>query len=228
MLYLLLFILFTGILSQECMERNYKDIDNKYLVALQNAKVLTHNSIRDLSSVPYKESIIVKSLTSWDGYVNFLGKNIITNRDIWVTLEDQLRDKCIQFCNVDDFDMRIKQLLGLHPNSSNQYIVDIEVKRNNLFRPCLSSNIDVNICNINYDDDDYDIYHRRWIESLESISYIPYSGYPWTRLGYTYDWVGEDNFGLSEFVIKPGSEIYINNVVDYYKFCCHTQNCQLI
>jgi hypothetical protein len=39
--------------------------------------------------------------------------------------------------------------------------------------------------------------------------------YPWTRLGYTYDWGSSiTEIGLSEFVIKKNSQIIVHEVYD--------------
>lgn len=45
-------------------------------------------------------------------------------------------------------------------------------------------------------------------------------GYPWTRLGYTYDWGSRSSnkYGLSEFVIMPGSKVevrFTKNIKSY-------------
>jgi hypothetical protein len=53
-----------------------------------------------------------------------------------------------------------------------------------------------------------------WFHTNESASYIlTRNGYPWTRLGYTYDWcAGANEVGLSEFVIRPGATVTIVGV----------------
>jgi hypothetical protein len=38
-------------------------------------------------------------------------------------------------------------------------------------------------------------------------------GYPWRRLGYTYDWGGsQGDIGLSEFVIEAGANVEVASV----------------
>ena len=47
--------------------------------------------------------------------------------------------------------------------------------------------------------------------------------YPWTALGYTYDYGKEDHYGLSEFVLLKGSRYYVEKTVkidDYIKNKC--------
>ena len=61
---------------------------------------------------------------------------------------------------------------------------------------------------------------RNWFNRLKSESYGE-NGYPWTRLGYTYDWGNpKGEVGLSEFIIKSGATIKIHSVIgtlDYSK-----------
>ncbi|MEI7824735.1 MAG: hypothetical protein WCI01_05505 [Chlorobiaceae bacterium] len=52
----------------------------------------------------------------------------------------------------------------------------------------------------------------KWYNDLKMQSYGT-NGYPWTRLGYTYDW-GDSrrHIGLSEFVIMPGATVEIKAI----------------
>ena len=51
---------------------------------------------------------------------------------------------------------------------------------------------------------------KEWFDGNIVWSYFD-SAYPWTRLGYTYDWAAdaEDEYGLSEFLVKDGSEVTV-------------------
>ncbi|MEZ4436423.1 MAG: hypothetical protein R3F65_28825 [bacterium] len=61
--------------------------------------------------------------------------------------------------------------------------------------------------------------HRMWVEALTEESYG--EGYPWTRLGYTYDWdpAAGSVVGLSEFVIRPGSVVGVESVTGTGAYC---------
>ena len=51
--------------------------------------------------------------------------------------------------------------------------------------------------------------YQAWFDGNIIYSYFA-SEYPWTRLGYTYDWSGGDSaYGLTEFLIADGSEAEI-------------------
>ena len=52
--------------------------------------------------------------------------------------------------------------------------------------------------------------YQKWFEETMEQSYVPTSGSPWTRLGYTYDWADNGTeFGLSEFLIRQGSDVQV-------------------
>ncbi len=55
--------------------------------------------------------------------------------------------------------------------------------------------------------------------SISSQSYGE-NGYPWTRLGYTYDWGNPiSEVGLSEFIIDEGATIEIKGVTTNEDYC---------
>lgn len=65
-------------------------------------------------------------------------------------------------------------------------------------------------------------FHRDWYNLQVSLDNYddPSQGYPWTRLGYTYDWGNsESEFGLSEFVIATSSTVAIEKVYSTEAYC---------
>ena len=90
------------------------------------------------------------------------------------------------------------------------------VKPGDLFRP--SADPEISDCEAETEfrrqnryvtvSDDY----VKWFNELKMRSYSA-DGYPWTRLGYTYDWGDRHcHIGLSEFVIMPGATVEINAI----------------
>ncbi|MFO0210323.1 MAG: hypothetical protein ACK53E_05995, partial [Pseudanabaena sp.] len=62
--------------------------------------------------------------------------------------------------------------------------------------------------------------HLQWFENLRSQSYKTTGGYPWTRMGYTYDWGNPNSeVGLSEFVINTGTAFEVKSVQTTDKYC---------
>ncbi len=62
--------------------------------------------------------------------------------------------------------------------------------------------------------------HIFWFNDLKEKSY-GYNGFPWTRLGYTFDWGGDanDDYWLSEFIIKKGASIEIESITKTQDYC---------
>ena len=59
-------------------------------------------------------------------------------------------------------------------------------------------------------DDDFDAMFETWFENNTASSYST-GAYPWTRLGYTYDWADNGTaYGLSEVIIFKGAKVRSN------------------
>lgn len=55
--------------------------------------------------------------------------------------------------------------------------------------------------------DEFDAMFKEWFDSNVTVSYSEDNPYPWTRLGYTYDWADNGKeYGLSEFLIFSGAD----------------------
>ncbi|NSL87901.1 hypothetical protein ECE50_013725 [Chitinophaga sp. Mgbs1] len=110
---------------------------------------------------------------------------------------------------------RICQLLGLPPAGagSNTHIAEVWVKASSLYRPAGNNNITTRTTGAILQGSDST--YNAWFNNYIIYAYYrPLSGsgmhYPWTRLGYTYDWApGANEMGLSEFVIRPKSGLWV-------------------
>jgi hypothetical protein len=62
--------------------------------------------------------------------------------------------------------------------------------------------------------------HVQWIAtSVFSLHTIP-DGYPWTHLGYTYNWApGADRYGASEYLIQPRASAVIVQKAGPVEYC---------
>ena len=135
--------------------------------------------------------------------------------EIWVTTSPQLLTVFSQE-DVLDTNMRLKQMLGLPPNSTYNYFVESWVKPANLFRPCPDKEITDQKCDLcipNGTDSSY----INWVNDNRINHYYQcelYDQYPWSQLGYTYDCSVKniDHVGLSEFVIKPEVNIIVEAI----------------
>jgi hypothetical protein len=138
--------------------------------------------------------------------------------DTWVTVAPEIKaffkTHVISDVNVT---LRALQLLGLPPNSSNTYFVELWVDPQSLFRPSPDNEINDTTSQLAFPVS-ATVEYKTWFNNNILYSYFP-ERYPWTRLGYTYDWGNLDSHvGLSEFVIKKNSIVTVdsvNSIADY-------------
>lgn len=165
--------------------------------------VLMASFMRYPSSYPVGDSIN----TSWG--------------EAWLFIPQQMKKRIgSSFSATSDTTMRICQLLGLPPANerSNTHIAQIWVNPERLYRPAGSQTITTKTTGAALTSNTpQDI--ASWFNNYIVFAYYrTLSGmtdyhYPWTRLGYTYDWAPETNgVGLSEYVFRSGSGAWVESV----------------
>jgi len=108
-------------------------------------------------------------------------------------------------------DLRLQQLLGLPPESEHSHFVEFWVSPNSLFRPTPDPEIDDQSAELTFSNTVSNDYIS-WFNNNIINSYFPLK-YPWTRLGYTYDWGSDDSeVGLSEFVVSQAENVVVEGV----------------
>lgn len=155
-----------------------------------------------------------------------VGSNYTTTGATWVTLTPKLQEFCTDYVanHSDDPEAvthRIEQRLGLPPKASKTHFATFEIATPadgvSVFRPCGDTEVTDTTCKLgphNKCDDKDTICHKRRDFFFEQY-YNSYGTarpveYPWTSLGYTFDWargpVGAG--GRSDFV-KVGESEYV-------------------
>jgi hypothetical protein len=90
------------------------------------------------------------------------------------------------------------------------------VRPEDLFRPSPDPEITDTQAQLNFNEN-VSQEHVYWFNSLKNTTY---DKYPWTRLGYTYDWGNPDSeVGLSEYVLRNNSTVIVSSVsttLDYF------------
>ena len=132
----------------------------------------------------------------------------LEHENIWATSLGELEDWYLENgSEVSDWELRLAQLLGVHADEGYTRFTAFWVKPSEVIRPAYVTDVTAQMSN-GYDqitDPDY----RAWFDANILYSYFQ-SDYPWTRLGYTYDWSGGDSeYGLTEFLIADGSKTEI-------------------
>ncbi|MBK8254568.1 MAG: hypothetical protein IPK82_18110 [Polyangiaceae bacterium] len=168
------------------------------------------------------QRVLTVTWTSYKGYDSEVGKTLPLGRETWITPAPQLKNFCKgKATDPKALSARLEQLLGLPAGSGKDRVVELWVLPKDLFRPCPDPEITDHECGVDFPAPSTRVSvsaeHVTWFTDLKSKSYGA-QGYPWTRLGYTYDW-GGPKVGLSEFVIVKGAEIGVEKVYTTEEYC---------
>ncbi|MEI6577216.1 MAG: hypothetical protein WCO63_13650 [Bacteroidota bacterium] len=206
--------------------------DIKYTNAIKDAMVaeeseISHNLIAINDSNNYlswtgtgtDKKVLVVTWTKYPG--SFPVGTTITNSwgTIWVTVVPEIKDwyKKHNYPAGTDFILRTEQLMGLSKNRGYTHFAELWVKPQDLYRPSPDNEITDNTAQLNFPPG-VDSAYKAWFNGNIIYSYYPMS-FPWTRLGYTYDWCGcGTEIGMSEFVIKQNSQLTVNRLTDNATF----------
>lgn len=172
---------------------------------------------------PGSRRVLVLTWTSWNGYDDKMGQSIVTTRETWVTAAPGLKNFCTHYAaDSAKLTLRLEQLLGLPPNNGKTKFVEMWVTPQDLFRPAPDPEISDQEAGLTFPQSKFltvSEAYVSWFNDLSSQSYGE-NGYPWTRLGYTYDWGNPNSeVGLSEFVINTGATIEIEGVTNTQEYC---------
>jgi hypothetical protein len=155
--------------------------------------------------------------------------------ETWVTVENNLQEFCRRFVSEHRPDeakltRRLEQRLGLAPASAKTSFVRMRLDHPGpevIFRPCVDPAADHAGCAVGppskampaYQQWFYQQYYSSYGQSL-------IAEFPWTSLGYTFDWASEPKtdsgfvrVGESEFVIHKDAPINILEVVTTAQYC---------
>lgn len=140
---------------------------------------------------------------------------------IWIFIPQQMKRRLLPvFTPTTDTILRISQLLGLPPvnKTSDTHIAQMWVEAERLFRPAGNPAINTTTTGSVLVEGVPPAYST-WFDSNIIYSYYrPLQSatdyyYPWTRLGYTYDWNPDaKKVGLSEYVLQGNSGIWVESV----------------
>ena len=107
---------------------------------------------------------------------------------------------------VKDWDLRMKQLIGLPPESDYTHFSAFWVSADDIYRPAYCTDVEQTTMYCEFQTQTSEEY-KKWFNETILNSYYE-EQYPWTRLGYTYDWYEDEvEYGLSEFVVAKGAKI---------------------
>jgi len=191
-----------------------------YKIAVYDSVFAEENEIhhlvtltKDNNFVTWDESQEHVLLLSWhkypDSYIK--GDTVVFQwGEVWT-----FTDKEILFWydtnknDVTDWSLRLKQLIGLPESSDYTHVTGFWVSPEDVIRPAYVTDPSIQMRTTFPDDINDDDWYAKWFNDNILWSYFD-SAYPWTRLGYTYDWADNGKeYGLTEFLIIPNSEALV-------------------
>jgi hypothetical protein len=208
-----------------------KELMTAYNAAIQDSSVYKFSNLRPLLPLkfdPITRTVTVVTLTTYP----YKQGEMKLQRDVWVTAVPEVRTACRRFDG--DVALRLTQLLGLRPGTQIGNFVTLTVKEGDIFRPALYTDPTTTLpcgipvtptCGGALPPGTSDCYIS-WLGNQMLSSYVisesPYIplGYPWTRLGYTYDWhPGSNKYGASEYVIHKDKTVEVMEITPYQSYC---------
>ncbi len=198
--------------------------DERYLAAIEDSMIAKENEIStNLTPITQNSSNLIWQgegenatvlVVTWTKYANSypVGENVTTSWGYtWVTVAPEIqqffKDNVASDAN---YTLRAAELLGLPANTTYTYFVELWVKPESMFRPTPDSEITDATASLTFPTNATAEY-KDWFNSNIISSYYPMK-YPWTRLGYTYDWGDSTHVGLSEFVIAQNATVTVKSV----------------
>lgn len=127
--------------------------------------------------------------------------------DVWCFTDQEIADWYVSNRDgVTDWTLRLEQLIGLPPDKGYTHFTAMWASPEDIVRPAYVSDIALSQM-VDAFSEDVDPEFHAWFDDNIIWSYY-HSQYPWTRLGYTYDWADNGaEYGLSEFLVKKGAKV---------------------
>lgn len=181
--------------------------------------------------------------SNWQNYQDNQQRHfpILFDRDVWVTVVPELQSFCSKYVPTGGVTVgkRLIQLLGLSlgDDPSKREMVEFWVDPQFLFRPSFNPEITSHEAGLQFSASNpfllFQLSYYQWFSSQFDQSYKNNGqlitrdnknqkawAYPWTQLGYTYDWGDPSNhLGSSEFVIRRWSPVLVDKVQDTDSYC---------
>ncbi len=164
-------------------------------------------------------------LLTWHNYPSECapGTSIGEYGDIWATSLGEMKSWFIENEEeITDWELRFSQLLGVHENEGYTRFTAFWVLPQDVVRPAFVTDVTKQMEN------DYSLVVGEWKEWFDPNILFSYfeSDYPWTRLGYTYDWGGAQEYGLTEFLVRDPSRTEIAFTLTTDEFVEYLKNCE--
>lgn len=179
-----------------------------YKNAIEDAKVAETDEIFPLYELSSGENLLL----SWNAFPEeFPEGEFYTVKEtpqMWCIAYEELKLWYAENKDgVEDWDERFRQLLGLPERTWYSHFTAFSVRPGDVIRPAYQTDPRKQMTPDLLDGSGLGDY-KEWFRQNENWSYRE-AEWPWTRLGYTFDWAEGRERGLCEFLILPGAEVKV-------------------
>lgn len=201
--------------SKEPVVKEHTD-EELYKMAVKDAVFAEEDEIKPLVSLTKEDKLVTWDdkgrvlLCTWHSYPDSYpeGETITTKWGyVWTYTDKEMASYAEELKNAEDATMRLRQLVSIPPHKTHSTVTGLWVKPSDVIRPAYQSDAaDGRMVTAFEDVEKVDGQFKQWFDQNILNSYF-YGEYPWTRLGYTYDWAdNKKEYGLTEFLIKQDAE----------------------
>lgn len=179
-----------------------------YYDAVSDAEVCEESEISELITLQEGKNLLV----SWNNFPEEFAEGgcytASADLELWCVSFDELKSWMQQnSAEVSDWTLRLEQLIGLPEGFGYTHFTAFYVTPEDVIRPAYQPDVQKQLTADMLDGSALGDY-AAWFQGNEQWSYED-SAWPWTRLGYTYDWAEGHERGLCEFLILPGKEVEV-------------------
>ena len=206
--------------APETEEKEVKTPQELYALSVRDAAFADEDEIYPLISLTADDS-----LTSWDEEGRVLlvtwhnypgsypeGETVTLSwGTVWTFTEGEIASRYADdIAKAEDQELRLKQLIGFGPDSVHTTFTGFWVSPEDVVRPAYQTDPTDGSMTIAFPEEEtVDETYKTWFDGNILSSYY-YGAYPWTRLGYTYDWADNGtDYGLTEFLVSQGAEVEV-------------------
>lgn len=196
-----------------------KTEEELYKMAVKDAVFAEEDEIKPLVSLTKEDKLVTWDdkgcvlLCTWHSYPDSYpeGETVTTKwGSVWVYTDKEMASYAEELKNAKDPVMRLRQLVSISPSKTHSTVTGMWVKPSDVIRPAYQTDAaDGRMFTAFEDVEKVDEQFKGWFDQNILNSYF-YGEYPWTRLGYTYDWADNGKeYGLTEFLVKQNADVEV-------------------
>lgn len=193
------------------------DLEVLYQSAVRDAAFADEDEILPLVSLTPEDKMTTWDsegrvlLCTWHNYPDSYpeGEDVIIEWGyVWMFTDKEIASYKDELKKCGDPETRLKQLIGLPPDCDYSTVTGFWVSPENVIRPAYRTDTASGEMTTSFDEN-VDADFKEWFDGNIIDSYFD-DFYPWTRLGYTYDWADNDTeYGLTEFLVLDKAEVTV-------------------